>query len=166
MPVSEQNLRAQFRRFHLSERDFKEADEYLISAQQRHSLVVRRALLTAATIAYSRPFTKNEQGDEVWATSKIALKLSKILTDTEHGLHEQLLNIRNKALAHSEFSLRPHDLRITSEHGYAVSGTHFDIVDECMDTNTFQVICRKLASASQSKKSELSRAIYHLRNAA
>ena len=166
MSALEEKLRAQFKRSHLSEQDFREAAEYLTAAAKRHCEIVRRALLTSAVIAYSRPFTKNEMPSEVWATSKVALKIGKELDAKEKALHTRLLELRNTALAHSDFSARPHDLRTTSEYGFSVSGLYFDILHERIDTVLFLGACQKLALSCRNKKVQLNAALFRLRNAA
>lgn len=74
-------VEAQFNRAYISEKDFIEASEFLAAYRSRHSAPVRRAILVAAIVAYSRPFTANNGGASKRATPMLIGSPKRILAD-------------------------------------------------------------------------------------
>ena len=54
------NLDAEFNRWSISKRDFEEAHEYLKAFDTNADGTIQRALLSAAIVAYARPFKKRQ----------------------------------------------------------------------------------------------------------
>lgn len=73
--------------------NFENTDEY----------VNMKALTTTLVVAYSRPFTKNSGGDS--AIPIIPKKIMSCFNVNEMALHGKILNLRNKAFAHSDADL-------------------------------------------------------------
>ena len=101
------DLQAQFNRTRISLADFEEADSYLRSYRNRYRDVTKRALLLAAVIAYCRPFKRSHGGNPVRSTERLPIDLSKVLKGNEQILHNHLLELRDRALAHSDFDRKP-----------------------------------------------------------
>ncbi len=95
-------LEAHFNRFMMSHLDIDEARQYLNALQELPwdaSPIIRRALLTSAVVAYSRPFSGNENHPN--ATSQLAVKLDEWFSDAQKTLHQKVIDLRNEAVAHS-----------------------------------------------------------------
>lgn len=107
MPPTVQQFRAQLHRARLSSDDFAEAADYLAVISTAADDVHRRALLTAAVVAYARPFTNNSSGVEVNATPQLSVRLSKLFSQQEQQLHDELLALRNEVVAHTEYKRKP-----------------------------------------------------------
>jgi hypothetical protein len=60
------------------------------------------ALLIAAIIFYARPFSSNERNKDAKAASRITNQVIDHLSNEEKELHEKIIKLRNKALAHAE----------------------------------------------------------------
>ncbi len=97
-------LSAEFNRWTLSRRDFEEAQSYLNAFNSSMDPIVQRALLSAAIIAYARPFSHHHAHPK--AEQKI--KLPADFFDAESlDLHERVLTLRNKCIAHSDYDRKP-----------------------------------------------------------
>ena len=148
-------LEAQFNRAHISEKDFKEAEEYLKALTRTRRLTVQRALLLAAIIAYCRPFTQNEKRPESKATSQVPINPQKVLDPQEYDLHLRLLDLRNQALAHSEFSRKPTGRVMATSSGFLTSSKPFDVLSERIDRTMLKRMSKKLALHCSAKMFEL-----------
>ncbi len=62
-----------------------------------------RALTTALIVSYSRPFTRNEGNDS--AIPSLPNKFLSNYNALEMDLHNKILNLRNRAFAHSDAEL-------------------------------------------------------------
>lgn len=155
MNKTNSRLNAQFNRAHISENDFKEAGEYLHALHGRRLPTVRRALLISAIIAYSRPFTKNDKEPTDKATPQLQISLGKELTSDELVLHNKLVDLRNQALAHSEYFRKPSGRVMGLKSGFMVQSKPFDLLSERIDQKLFESICSKLALYCNRKKFEL-----------
>lgn len=159
-------LRAQLARFHLSSNDFEEALSYLYAKPASDAAVIRRALLTAAIVAYARPFSQNEPGASSGATSTVALKPRKLLSPDQLVLHERLLEMRNRAIAHSESEVRPVFHVAWEPPAHLVGHQVFDPLTQPIDRPLFASMCETLHAECSSSVSRLSAKIHELENAA
>src|SRR2546428_7085430 len=100
-------LEAQFNRASISNKDFAEAEDYLRAYSDDLADTLRRALLVSAIVAYARPFTSNDGGTDGFATGTLAGNPKQILSDDELMLHEKILELRNEAVAHSDYTRKP-----------------------------------------------------------
>ena len=148
-------LRAQLARHLLSTNDFEEALSYLCAKPAEDAIAIRRALMTAAIIAYARPFTQNETDLESEATSTVALKPHKVLSEDELVQHKRLIEMRHLAIAHSTSALRPVLHRHLQPPGYLAGHQVFDPLTQAIDRPLFASACEKLHSASIAAMSEL-----------
>ena len=96
------HYRRQFNRAALSRQDFREAREFLKELKPGLTRTQEEALLMSAIICYARPFSQNDRDGQSEATSTVQGNPAKILDQSEFDLHTRLLDIRNKAVAHSD----------------------------------------------------------------
>lgn len=142
-------MTADFNRATISELDFIEAEAYLtylVEFQNASSDTVRKALLVAAIIAYGRPFTNNEIGKSPTASPKITLLNDHLLTDQQQTMHKYLMELRNKAIAHSEHSKNPVTLGSVQESAISFKAEPFEILKERISYNEFLALCQKRKS--------------------
>lgn len=136
-------MTADFYRAAISECDFNEAETYLVELPNASSDIVRKALLVAAIIAYGRPFTINEKTKPPKASPKITLLNDHLLTDEQRAMHEHLMTLRNKAIAHSEFSRNPVALGAVQENAISFKAEPFEILKEQISPVLFLALCRR-----------------------
>ncbi len=99
----------QYRRMWLTEIDLEEAKgaiEEILKRDLRRSSIhpptpLLQSLTTALIVAYARPFVLS-RGDPHFADRTVPGSLLKVLTPLEQKLHEHLISIRNKEVAHSD----------------------------------------------------------------
>lgn len=93
-------------RAYLSKHDFEESIRFIDELKKTDKATLKEALLISAVIAYARPFSENEEHDQT--IKKIPQeKITRPLDSEEKRLHNQLITIRNKAVAHSDFDKKP-----------------------------------------------------------
>lgn len=73
----------------------------------RYGEISYEALLLCAIIFYSRPFSCNEKSKDAKAAARVDSSVIDQLTDGELDLHKRLLGLRNKAIAHAEWTYHP-----------------------------------------------------------
>lgn len=129
-----EKLNAQFNRAIISEHDFTEAEDYLKCFDQKPTDVIKRALFLAAIVSYARPFLDSECGTQSKATSRLSIKLPKVLSPEELKLHKKVMNLRNEALAHSQYTRKPIARSSGSENGFSFQGKPYDLLSENIDT--------------------------------
>ena len=106
-PITQrEELNRTFHRLSTSLIDLKEVRQYLSFPQEEMDEVLRRAVFSAAIVAYSRPFLDSRGGKERLASSKLGKRFWAFLSEKQRTLHEKIVNIRNKAVAHSDFEFR------------------------------------------------------------
>ncbi|MCP5283743.1 MAG: hypothetical protein H6933_02470 [Burkholderiaceae bacterium] len=141
-----EKLEAQLHRTHISQRDFEEAMSYLWQIQFNVQEETRRGLLTAAVVAYGRPFIGTNRRSSKKATPTVKDQILKSLETEEAVLHQQVLGVRNRAVAHSEYELRPVRYAGNDGHGgFALSEERFDLLQQGIDVEMLHEVCRKLS---------------------
>jgi hypothetical protein len=95
-------IEKQIARLGLSINDMKRCQEFTSAWDVSLADVLRSALITSAIIAYNRPFSGNEEHEK--ATGHPLFSLSD-LTQEEQQLHARLCDVRNQAIAHSDFGM-------------------------------------------------------------
>lgn len=160
-----QLLEAQMVRLIVSGNDWLEAYCFLLSWRAEDSEVVRTALLQAAIIAYGRPFSGNQ--DHAWATASPQLSLNKILSPGEQRLHDQLMRLRNKMIAHSDYERnKGRRLGLMDDgvfNGTAFRHEEFDVLEQGIDREAFIALCKKLQVACCRKVGEIDAAFETLK---
>lgn len=112
-------------RWTISFYDFEKAKSYLSEAEcSAIGGLAFEALCYMSVISYVRPFSTNEK-KPVSAASSLKVDDFK-LSDADLILHEQCMSIRNRALAHSEFTYNPttvFDNGVMSSHQFSLQDT-------------------------------------------
>jgi hypothetical protein len=122
-----EHLQAQFSRVRMSEDDFAEAKSYLALYDAAQLPDIRRALLTAAVVAYSRPFKNNDNGGGR-TSPHVPINPAKVLQPKEATLHQQIIRLRDSAVAHSLFETRGMVRTGGAYNGHTCAGRVFDIL--------------------------------------
>jgi hypothetical protein len=127
---------AQFYRAQISHGDFTEVAEYLRSLRGKHGRVVRRALLTAAIVAYARPFIESEGK---FAAARLSVSLNKVQPSAEaQRLHKLVIRLRHDALAHSaDTRNKPRRLGGLDPNSVRVHQDQFDLLAQGIDVEVF-----------------------------
>jgi hypothetical protein len=107
-PSDDDVLERDLNRTRISSHDFQQAGKYL-AALGRHatSSVEYSALLSSAVISYARPFGPNEKEESALALARLAIAPDDVLSLEEKALHDDMLLLRNKAIAHAEYTNNP-----------------------------------------------------------
>ncbi len=89
--------------------DFEDCIRFLDELQhQSYGSTAYEALLISAIIFYARPFSKNEEKNSINPSdSRIPDSVLSELSPDERKLHDRLKKLRNKAIAHAEWSHHP-----------------------------------------------------------
>ena len=98
-----------YRRLHLSYNDLDEAKSTTEELLRARIPLPRRdppsallmALTTALVVAYARPFV-NTRGESKFAERSVPGSLLRVLTSRQREVHDYLLNMRNREVAHSD----------------------------------------------------------------
>ena len=98
----------EFNRYSIALFDFQKAKDFLSEAKNHlPSSLPFQALLFAAIVCYYRPFSPNEKSNASPATSRLGIEEFDNLSPSEIQIHEGCKELRNKVLAHSEYSWNP-----------------------------------------------------------
>ncbi len=117
-------LKKTFHRAALSRRDFHEVCEFLKAIPGENSRTARYALITSAIIAYARPFSGNERDRDAEATSSLHIDPAAILDADQVALHQEIVRLRNKLIAHAEFAQSPVRLTDAQPDGMTLLGPY------------------------------------------
>jgi hypothetical protein len=125
----------------MSANDFENAEKF-IAAGRRYAVTTleHEALLEIAVIRYARPFTGNEIDECAGADARIAVEPAKVLLAADIPLHERIITLRHKVIAHSESAQNPVGL---IEPGMVVS-RRWHIVNEKLDLEAFSRIANAM----------------------
>ena len=155
----EEKVELQFNRVSISKSDFAEAREYLEELNDNLSTIVQRGLITAAIVAYSRPFTKNRPGKEQKATNTLQSSMTKILNQKEKELHRKILTLRHEGIAHSDFDRKPTSRVPFEGSGVLIRSKPFDLLSEGIDISMFKAMAESMESYCVTRLIELNRSI-------
>jgi hypothetical protein len=89
--------------------DLKNTIKFLEAlSEHEYSSTAYEALLISAIIYYARPFSSNEKKDSTHPSeSRVPEEVLSELLEEEIALHEKIITLRNKAVAHAEWSYHP-----------------------------------------------------------
>lgn len=97
----------QFNRTQISRDDFARALRFIKTARPYDTASTEyEALLIAAVISYARPFSNNERDKNAQAAPRLSPNLIPF-KGKQRKLHERVIVLRNKAVAHGEFAFNP-----------------------------------------------------------
>lgn len=146
-------LEQQFHRVCISDDDVFEAYEYLNAIDQKSTKAVRQGLLVAAIVAYSRPFLNSNAGER--SSKKVSLKLESDINEDELELHQEILDLRNGAIAHSDYNLRPVTRWKGVSEGSTISFTPMARMLEGFDHEKFRDLAYQVMMLFKKKRKEL-----------
>jgi hypothetical protein len=139
MPIATER---DFNRYSIATFDLDKAIEFATEARlYPANSVVYEALLFAAVVSYSRPFSGNEKSADAPAAAGLTTAIVGALSGSEQKIHDTCRTLRNKALAHSEFSLNPTRLRAST--GVVVSRP-FSLLSPPFDLDGFIQVAAKM----------------------
>ncbi len=138
-----------FNRLSIAVFDFEKSITYAEEAM-RHlsSELAHEALLLAAIICYCRPFSQNEKHMDSSAISQLKIEDFLPLNTTEYELHEHCRNLRNKALAHSEYTFNPTRLNPKG----IIQSRPFSLMHDAPTITDLIALARKLADECHDKR--------------
>ena len=111
-------------RLSISRQDFEQCRRFLKQLpNHEYASTLYEALLLSAIVCYARPFSGNEKDKGAKADSRIKDEVLVGLSHEELELHKSILTLRNKAVAHAEWSQHPTGV---SENG-VISSVPFSI---------------------------------------
>lgn len=135
----------QFNRYSIAYFDFSKAEEFAKEAESHpRNSIVFEALLFAAIGCYCRPFSPNEKDSSAPAESRLIIEKIVELSTEERTLHNHCITLRNKALAHSEFTFNPTRL---NQESRVVGSRPFSLLSSPFDLNGLLGLLEKLIRA-------------------
>jgi hypothetical protein len=144
--------RTYLNRLSISVRDFELALEYAKEALRcDFSDRAIEALTFAALVCYYRPFTRNERQTKSSASPSISISDFPQLTETDLELHEKCKELRNKALAHSEFKMYPTRMSMRGDRAVIVSRP-FALLERAPDLRELIALTEKLLDACHHRR--------------
>ena len=122
----------EFNRYSIAAFDFEAALRFARAAQRHPTNSAEyEALLFAAIVSYARPFSGNEKSRQAEATSRLPLNFIDSVSGAGRKLHDECVSLRNRALAHSEHSKNPTQLRpsgVVASRPFSLLTPSFDLV--------------------------------------
>ncbi len=145
----------QFNRFSIALSDFEKAISYAEEAQ-RHlpNTLALEALVFAAVICYYRPFSPNEKDKSAPAASQLSPGDFSPFSPEENEIHEKFKQLRNKALAHSEWGHNP--TRFRADTGVIVSRP-FDLLQHAPDLGALIRLAKRLSQECHANRANFVR---------
>jgi hypothetical protein len=143
------------RRVKISRDAFHQADRF-IAAARSHPIdtIEHEALLLAAIIYYAQPFSGNEKGkpDELPSDASLDREFVDLDDPDDLALHDRIIRLRHKAVAHAEFSHNPMHLVLappesSDQRPSALVSRQWHVVMEQIDLERFQRIAKHLATS-------------------
>ena len=142
----------EFNRYSIALFDFEQAVAYATETQTHSAATLaHEALLFAAILSYYRPFSPNEKNNNTQAASQLTINNFSPFEPAEKILHEELKELRNKALAHSEFHFNP--TRRDPESGI-ISSRPFSLLSQSLNIEGLIHLSRKLAEECHHKRAD------------
>lgn len=135
----------------MSHSDFGDARKFIDAAKAHdESSTEYEALLLAAIICYARPFTNNEGRIDNPAVAQKVLIDTVAALDADLPLHNELLRMRNKAVAHAESSHYPTGIVSRNPPGAAgiiFSSRRWHVLNERIDLEAFRRVAQSMRTA-------------------
>ena len=141
-----------FNRLSITVHDFEDAIALLGEAGKfAEDVLAHEALLTCALICFCRPFTVNEKDRDAKASAKMEIGEFTDITAEEKKLHGDCMKIRNKAVAHAEWSHYPTK---RSEETNVVVSRRFSLIAVGIDWSALARLLEKLREQSHLKRAD------------
>lgn len=135
------NLNAEFNRWSISSHDFEDAHEYLKAIDPSIDGTIQRALLSAAIVAYGRPFKRNDTNPKAHRCISLPADL---FDATSLGLHDKIIGLRDRGIAHSDFDLKPTARVQRNDSGVMTWSKPFNPLSEGISIESFRVMAWRL----------------------
>jgi hypothetical protein len=141
-----------FRRTHISKHDFRRAGEFVRAAREHEiSTIEHEALLIAAIIYYARPFSGNEKDRKKHQPPPPSdARLHESLANFEEGedqiLHDRIVKLRHKAVAHAEFGNYP--VMLMGEEQRTIVSSAWHVIAEQLDLARLKKIANDMQTRS------------------
>jgi len=146
----------EFNRYSIALFDWEKSLAFATEARSHPSnSTAFEALLFAAIVCYYRPFSPNEKGANPPAASHVRIEDFPTLSGEEQALHENCKSLRNKALAHSEFTFNP--TRLCETTGI-IASKPFSLLSQPFDLEALVHLISKLELACHHKRADHVRA--------
>lgn len=110
----------------------------------------------AAIIAYSRPFVVSRSEKSKNAAATISVK-GLHLEGEAKDLHKAIREIRNEALAHSEYARYPVKIVNRGDTGFLLSASRFNILSQPISRRLFKKLCKLMSKHCESRLFSLNR---------
>ena len=138
------DLEAERNRVNISIKDLEEAHDYLNAYNNGLDVVIQRALLTAAIVAYSRPFKKNNPGSSTQSIHQISTLLEAPMDANQKTLHHKIIRLRDQGVAHSDFDRKPTQRVPSAPKSVMMWSRPFDVLSEDINVESFRDLAWKL----------------------
>ena len=160
MSLTADHLHAQFNRATIAEKDFAEAEEYLRAYSETLADAIQRALLSAAIVAYARPFKSSDTGGR--STPSLPSGATRSLGKEQRKLHQKLLAVRDKAVAHSSFSRKATGRAFGRKRGFVMWSKAFDVRGDVENVSEFMDLVTSLRNYCVATAHQLNRRLLDL----
>lgn len=139
-------------RYSITVGDFEKAIEFLQEADNHpsHSLA-HESLLISAIIYYCRPFTFNERERNAEAIPKIEFESFSNIFEEENTLHEKCMIVRNKAVAHAEWTNYP--TRRDNDTN-VISSRRYSLLSEKINWQSLLALAKKLSDQCHNSRAD------------
>jgi hypothetical protein len=140
-------------RTHISAHDFETAGSFIQAAKNYPpSAIEYEALVECAVIRYARPLSSNERRGSGKADARLSVNVQQILlSQGDVDLHNRIITLRNKMVAHAESEFYPTTLLdpvgTSRASGFAVASTRWHILGENLDLDAFARIAEAMRRA-------------------
>ncbi len=148
---------AEFNRVSISIKDMEEASAYLVAYSDDQEEVIRRALLTAAIVAYARPFKRSNAGASGQSTRKLSDFVETRMDERQRALHDKVIALRDQGVAHSDYDKKPTRRVPSAPRSVARWSKPFDVLSEFIDIAIFREVTRQIENQCISRLFVLTR---------
>lgn len=129
-------------RLSIARGDIGEAVRFLDAAAGHDPTSVEyEALVMGAIVLYARPFSKNELSSDAKASHSVPDAVIDGYSEAEKTLHSRIIEVRNKAVAHSEWTNYPTSVSWDTK---VIKSRRYSIYPEFLMVAAFVELTKKL----------------------
>ena len=146
----EPDIVKRFRRSHISAHDFDRAIEFIKEARKHQpKSLIYDALLISAIIYYARPFSPNEywKNPNPLSESTIDKTLTGFEDPKDQKLHDEVMILRNKVVAHAEYAAGTYSINqmsVESTGQMSIASSIWRASHEWFDLHLFERIATEM----------------------
>jgi hypothetical protein len=145
-------------RVRISMKDMEQCVVFASEVDSNSNAIYKQAFITAAIVSYARPFSRNKNHQKATAHTPVSLKS---LTLKELELHKRICELRDKAIAHSDFDKNPTSVhqfeKAGGGQGYIFRAQLYDPLSEAPNIHLILKLGKKIQSILVDKLFELQR---------